>query len=264
MFYKFFFLILICCAFVSQAFVNDDICQNAAKTQGRVKTVTGQQEVSFISYKKAKELFEELKKEEYKLPYLTEPEQSTNCYLRAHRVSKILNDKYKIKSLKSFLEAKEPKDQDGNVIYNNNGEVTIENPLVFKSPRNKKIYSWAYHTATAVCVLHNGKPKLFIFDHSLYDTPVEHHTWVKAMTKNKEQAYYGENYLTTMYNMNRVDPSLSSEELSFKEDDLSELESSLNQDWEVHQNIMKKIKAMDQSASKTQKALILKKTKSTD
>lgn len=184
--------------------VNPNLCANARAKTNVIKTETGQQEVSFVDYKKVKKIFKKLKKSKYKIPYLAHQGNNESCRFRAHKIAKILNDEFNIKSLKAFVEAKELKDENGDTVYNADGSIPIEDPLMFTSSKTGETYAWADHTANALCVKHSGKTKLFVIDLALFDKPVEHNTWVNALTDNRGKSYYGRSYLTTMYNLSRT------------------------------------------------------------
>lgn len=165
----------------------------------------------------------------------------------------ILKNKFGINSLKSFVEAELPKDENGDVLMTATGMAQTEKPLRFMDKRTGENFAWEYHTAPVVCVTHKGKLKLFSFDLSLFDGPVEHRTWINALTQNKGASYYGENYLTTMYNLGQADPAFPTSEMEFKELDKKMTLDVLSSDWAVHEGLMKaktvKLNAPSQTAT---------------
>lgn len=222
--------------------VSPNICNDALTKENVVKTETGQQDVSFTDYNKVKRIFKKLKKSKYKIPYLANQGSNESCRFRAHKIAKILNDDFKIKSLKAFVEAKELKDENGNTVYNNDGSIPIEEPLIFNSSKTGETYAWADHTANALCVKKDGETKLFVIDLALFDKPVEHSTWVNALTENKGQAYYGRSYLTTMYNLSRTHEDYPEVANAFSPYELKLTEEDLESRLDEHNELLKILK----------------------
>lgn len=237
------FTLLILSPQLSSAQVSPDICQKAQNTNNTVQTETGPQKVSFLSHKEVQRIFKKIKHKKYKIPYLAAQGSNESCRFRAHKIAEILNDKFKVLSLKSFIEAKELKDANGNIVYNTDGSIPIDEPLIFTSEKTNETYAWADHTANAVCVKHKGKIKLFVIDLSLFDQAVSHETWVNALTLNKGQAYYGRSYLTTMYNLSRTHHDYPEVISAFDKNDLKLTEEDLASRMPEHNRMLELLKS---------------------
>jgi len=224
--------------------VNESVCTQAAQNDMQVRTKTGVQKISVVDYATAQKLFNELKKRKYKIPYRTSPGHSSSCVYRAHRISMILKEKFGIDSLKSFVEA-DLSDED--LLATAGGQAEPQNLLQFTDKRNGDAYSWDFHTAPVICVRHRGRLQLFSMDLTLFEGPVTHSTWIKSLTKGRGRAYYGSNYLTTMYNMVQVRSPNAPPQLAFTKSDRKITKQVLRADMKVHRQLSQTSKSKSSS-----------------
>jgi len=128
-------------------------------------------EVSVISLSKAKEVFKQLAENE-EIPHKFVFE---GCFARAHAMVQQM-DEMGLTSVKAYVEG------DLRVDGGKNGPIR-----------------WSYHVAPMVMVKTPKGNVPYVFDPSLFKTPVPFEEWKNLMLKDKKSKYTGE-YFTTRFN----------------------------------------------------------------
>lgn len=205
-------------------------CGTPTKNGYVVQTTNGSEPVSLVTMDQAKQIFEELKKPEYKIPYLN---ARTHCDLRAHKISQTLFEKWRLKTVKVYTEALNDTYQGAGAPAYTRGEFVENESWASLSGQDiaGEFYNWNYHTSSAICVRHNGEDRLYVLDLSLYHEPVSLRRWVGGLTSglstNQYHIYAKEMYST---NVGRYSQKIT----SFSREDQREVEKTLKADWGLH------------------------------
>lgn len=155
--------------------------------------------LSVISEEELTTLFDELAANE-KIPF---GYAYDGCYARAHKMSKILEEKGVI-SGKAFVE----------------GNLKVVSPVLGN-------VSWWYHVAPVVMVKKNGKEIPYIIDPSLFTKPVPFTEWRDHMTASKKENVNSE-YFTNRFSYS-PDDKFPPPKTEFSEPVLESMQGTMSQ-----------------------------------
>lgn len=217
--------------------LDPNVCNRPTNKGHLVQNINSQDVVSVIQHRDAVKLFNELKSPKYKIPYYNAYD---NCDARGHRISQILHSKYKLSTMKVFVEAINEEHygagapsftwdshvDDGSRVTLNAVDILGQNQ------------SWSYHTAPGVCVRKNGKDELYIFDLSLFHEPVPYSVWKNKMTSGLSESSYKVTS-TNMYSMIRQDEHQPAKQ-AFEKWETEMMNEGLKGDWAGHTRHLQK------------------------
>lgn len=221
---------------------------NACKTNPpQIQNRDGAQTISHITYESALVLFNEIKKPKHRLPYL---EAENNCENRAHLISELFYKQHQLSTVKIFLQTKDS--NNGSTDYGATGASFLsggDNNIIMtpRSEVTQKTYSWDYHTAPALCVQKDGRAELYIFDPSLFNSPVPFSRWQSQVTEGLTSSQY-ESYSTSMYNISRLDQTIDSpRHTEFTSGNSRLVRESLRANWRQHTQALRNLKTPTRS-----------------
>ncbi len=226
----------------------------------QIQNRDGAQNISNISYDSAQLIFEEIKKSRNKIPYL---EATKNCENRAHAISELLFKKFGLSTVKVFIQpnrsvsSTQNSDSTSNPIeFGATGSAYLSggDDKVLLTPTSKvsqRAYSWDYHTAPAICVVRNGKSELFVLDPSLFNQPTHYIEWQNLVTKGLSQNQF-ESYSTSMFNISRLDETISSpRHTDFSRENSRLVTRNLRLDWSQHRRLLRSVPSLNSTKSST-------------
>lgn len=210
--------------------IDSNACKKTVGGKHAINNIDGQQKLSTIRYEDAVKIFAELKNPHYRIPYLS---AENHCDLRAHKISKLLYEKYKLSSVKVFLEAVNEEFYGAGAPSFTRSQFSDldDRNVLIGTDLNGQTHTWRYHTATALCVQKNNKDELYVMDLSLFNKPVPYSEW-----KNKIAGHLDSDSVKSFSgSMFSLYPRRGmGAPKAFSSDETKRMEASLAEDWSMH------------------------------